>query len=358
MLRSFWSPSSEPLSNRMHRAGIRGLRGPAAGGCVLAMALAAALAWALTLGCHRARPGADSAGRANAPEPTPVARSAPIGRGRAAVRPSLAALEAAQRSMSTDSSSGGPKETTCGPYRARSSAASEYSAVCETLASQADARYQARLGVTISHPADGLILVFGSAERFRRFASGFGGLPAGYSGFTMASRGVVAVSAEGLSRERFASILVHELAHLQHRRAFGPNLAPWLSEGLAEALASTATASGFAELSGLRGAEPLADRLHQALRQGRVSSAAAVIEKSRSAFDREEVSLDYEASSLLVRFLLLDPDASSRFRSALRRLAGPDGCDSGCLFEELQWDATELDHRFRAWLERQVAAQP
>lgn len=336
----------------MTRASVLGLTG-----LVISILLGATV---LTT-CSERRTTSETVSAAAEPVLPPVA-SDPSGsessqsRARPSVRPTPETLETARRSMSSPGVS--LDEADCGPYRAVSSAPGSYLEICRALAQDLDAYYQARFGVALSHPPDGLILIVGSSDRFRAFATDFGRLRVGYAGFTLASRGVVAVLAENVPQQRFASLLAHELTHLVHRRAFGFNLAPWISEGLADALGDTATAVGFGSLSGIEGVEPLAKRLDQALEAGHTKSVAAVIARTRQSFDRGTVSYDYESSALLVRFLLLDGELSSRFRDALRKLAEADGCDTGCIFDALRVDADELDRRFRLWLGENVAGQP
>ncbi|MCP4205327.1 MAG: hypothetical protein GY769_25735 [bacterium] len=166
----------------------------------------------------------------------------------------------------------------------------------------------------------------------------------------MASRGVVALLAAGVPPERFATVLGHELTHLVHRRVFGPNLDPWLSEGLADALGDTATPSGFDGLAGIAGIEPLADRLRRAIEAERTESLAAMIAKSRGEFDRGAVSYDYESSALLTRYLLLEPTMAQRFRDLLRKLAAAKSCSADCVFESLEVTPEQLDREFQEWL--------
>ncbi|MEL7061391.1 MAG: hypothetical protein AAGN46_15315 [Acidobacteriota bacterium] len=54
------------------------------------------------------------------------------------------------------------------------------------------------------------------------------------------ARGVVALYAGDLVEDEVASTLAHELTHLLARRALGPALPPWLDEGMAELVASSA----------------------------------------------------------------------------------------------------------------------
>ncbi len=257
-------------------------------------------------------------------------------------------MEAARQALSNDGNDA--TESTCGPYRVLSTAAASYLETCRSIAADFDSVYFDRLGVTTPHPPTGLIMLFGSTEAFRAFAASSAQLRQGYAGFSQASRGVVALAAEDLPLERFATVLAHELAHLSHRRAFGRRLPPWLSEGLADAVGDTATPSGFTTLDRNVGAEPLAERLRQAIDHGRAEPVAAVMIKSRTEFDRGTVSFDYETSALLVRFLLTDPELGPRFRSFLRRLASIQGCDLLCMLETVESDGRELDQQFRQWL--------
>lgn len=268
--------------------------------------------------------------------------------GRPAAIPSADTRHAVLEALSH--SSRDPTIGHCGPYEVLATAPPRYLVVCETLAARLDTVYQERLGVEITSEPAGLIALFGESAAFRQYASEVARLRPGYAGFSLAGRGVIALSTEDVALDRFAQTLAHELAHLVHRRIFGPRLAPWLSEGLADAIGDTASAAGFSSLEGLTGAEHLAGRLLEGIELGRADPISLLLVKSRREFDRGLVSYDYEGSALLTRFLLLDSALAPRFRRALDRLATVDGCDVVCLFEQLGIDGPELEGRFLAWL--------
>jgi len=300
---------------------------------------------ALVGACSRQVP--ESPGEPPAPaSPAAAATSLRTPAGRPAVRPDFETVTAVTRALGPNAS-----QSTCGPYRLISDAESrDLGAICRRLAIDLDATYEERFGIRPSGPADGVVALFGTAEAFRQLAAETGRLSVGYEAFTLAGRGLTALSVENLPTERLVTVLAHELAHLVHRRAFGGGLDPWLSEGLADAIGDSATTSGFADLVGLVGVEPLAHRLRQAHDAERTEPVAAVLAKTRETFDRETVSYDYETSALLVRYLLLDSELGPRFKKVLAELAVGELCPTECVLETLAVEPEELDRKFRAWL--------
>jgi len=260
----------------------------------------------------------------------------------AAVGPARAALGAPQTAED------------CGPYRLVTDAGgpllAAVRALCAGPIARFEAEYRARLGVAASHPPRGTLVLFADRRRFRAYVAADGELPRGYAGFSLAAAGLVALPVGDLPADEVARTLTHELAHLAHRRTFGVDLEPWLSEGLADAVGDSADRNGFVPLAGFSGVEGLRERL----RGGYASGAAGTIERlvalDRARFDRGTVSYDYDQAALFVRFLLLDPEVAPRFRAwlAARTRRGATGAPAPPAAFEL--DFGRLETRFRAWL--------
>lgn len=255
-------------------------------------------------------------------------------------------LAAARRHLGATARSGH-----CGPYELLTDVdAAPVLEICQRIGSELDEVYRRRFGLEpLGRPADA-VLLFSSAQAFRRFADETAGLRVGYAGFSDASRGFVALHVEGEPLAETAATLAHELTHLVHRRALGPGLAPWLSEGLADAIGDAATPEGLGELAGRRGAEALAARLAGAYELGRVRPLRELVALRRAEFDRGTVSFDYEQSALLVRYLLADGELAPRFRRFLRRLAEGERYGPELLRENLLISWEELDRGLERWV--------
>lgn len=245
---------------------------------------------------------------------------------------------------------GGGREESCGPYRLiTDSPDPRLLAACTRLGSELDAAFERRFGVRpVGHPAEALVL-FRALADYRRFVQQEGRLAAGYAGFTSAPDGLVVLYAE-TRRRAVIETLAHEMAHLLERRAFGPGLPPWLSEGLADALGDTATEDGIGELAGIRGAEAIAQRLRAGRAAGLVRPLPELAAVKRSGFDKAVRSYDYEHSALAVRYLLLDPDLGPRFRAYLGDLSRAERYDPERLRARLGRPWEEIERGFWGWL--------
>lgn len=243
---------------------------------------------------------------------------------------------------------GGGREERCGPYSLLTDAADpELLSACARIGSQLDATFEQRFGVRPAGSPAEAILLFRRHRDYNAFVRTEGRLAAGYAGFTSGS--LVALHAAP-PRPEVIQTLAHELTHLVERRAFGPGLPPWLSEGLANALGQTADSTGFGPLAGQNGAEALARRLRQAQQAGEARPFAELAGLPRSAFDRGVRAFDYEQSTLWVRYLLLDPGLSPRFRAYLARLAEGERYETEKLREHLGRSWPELEAGFNSWM--------
>ncbi|MDH3745690.1 MAG: hypothetical protein OES47_11385, partial [Acidobacteriota bacterium] len=264
--------------------------------------------------------------------------------GRAAEPPDPAWLAAA-RDVMTDE-----REERCGPYlMLTDSRDPRIGGVCERIGAALDGEYRNLYGIEPVGEPKGAVLVFSRAAEFRAFASEVGHVRVGYAGFSRATRGVVALSSDGLAAVEMAPTLAHELTHLVNRRALGSDLPRWLAEGLADGIGDTAGAGGLGVLEGFVGVEAQRRRLLEAYGADRVPRIERLVALERSDFDREVVSYDYEQSALLVRFLLLDPELAPKLRSLLGRLASGERYEPQMLTDELALDGESLEVRFRSW---------
>jgi hypothetical protein len=199
-------------------------------------------------------------------------------------------------------------------------------------------------------PAEAIFL-FAEAADFRTFAQRDGRLSVGYAGYTNAARGFTALYVGNQPLLPVLMTLTHELTHLVNRRALGPNLPPWLAEGLADGIGDTATAQGFLPLTGVEGTEPQAARLRTAYRQGKARRLRHLTALDRGEFDREIPSFDYEQSALFVRFLLAEPKLETGFRSFLEEMSR-ERYEQERLVTALEVGWEELDQRFEVWVQR------
>jgi hypothetical protein len=247
---------------------------------------------------------------------------------------------------------GNGREGRCGPYRLATDLPGDaFVEICARVAAPLDATFQQRLGLEPrGEPREG-VLLFADRREFQTFARR-DGLRSGYAGFANGTEGYLALPVDALGPGEFAQTLGHELTHLLLRRAMGPGLPPWLSEGLADALGDTATPTGIRPLEGMEGAEPQARRLRQAYRHGLAEGLERLATLQRADFDREIRAYDYEQSALFVRFLLLDPELRPRFHSHLQLLARQSIRDPQQLPEDLGRSWEDLDRSFQEWLLR------
>ncbi|MDA8019714.1 MAG: hypothetical protein MPN21_19925 [Thermoanaerobaculia bacterium] len=271
-------------------------------------------------------------------------------------KPSVEAEPELLESIRTFLPNGG-RRVSCGPYSLWTDVRDPSLLVAlDVLASRLDTEYQARLGLTPQGPSRETIVLFANLRDFQRWESADDGSRRGYAGHSSASEGVAVLHADRPPEDVLATT-IHELAHLVHRRALGSPLPRWLSEGLADALADSASGEGFLPLDSVVGDEGGARRLQSALRAGHaVPSLAELVAKGPASFDRvspnSEVrtSYDYELSAFFVRFLLVQPDLVECFKGFLAELAAGGRWSEDSLWLHLDQHPEELDERFRRWL--------
>ncbi|MEO8196225.1 MAG: hypothetical protein ABI689_05845 [Thermoanaerobaculia bacterium] len=219
--------------------------------------------------------------------------------------------------------------------------------LCDRIAGDLENVYPERIGLPLSIPASGTLLLFSDRHRYREYVAAEEDLAAGYAGFAMPWAGIVALPAGDVAEDEIARTLAHELAHLARRRAFGRELPPWLDEGLADAMGESATSRGFLPLSDEAPMAALRRRLADGYRSGRVAALTTLVALDRDTFDRAPAAYDYEQAALFVRFLLLDPALAPAFRLWLSDLAACGEDLAGELPSALASSWPDLEHRFR-----------
>lgn len=244
-------------------------------------------------------------------------------------------------------------EDTCGPYPLLTDADDRALLdSCTRLATVLDQAYRTRYGIAPRGRPAATIVLFTRQRDFRSFASDRG-LAAGYAALTRATEGFLALYRGEQGRRAVLRTLVHELTHLVNRRAIGPDLPRWLSEGLSDGLGDTASEGGeLLPLTGVEGSEGEAKRLALAYGENRVVSLRRLLTLEDDAFDRQAVSYDYEQSAMVVRFLLAEPARAGAFRAFLAELATKETYDAERLRTALGVSWSALDRDFESWLAR------
>ncbi len=181
-------------------------------------------------------------------------------------------------------------------------------------------------------------------------------------------RGLAVFYVGGRSRNAVAGTLIHELVHFLNRRALGPQLPPWLDEGLADDLAlSRIDASGRIHLGELRGdhrqygeqwwiagGHASLLKLRDAARTGELSAARDLIQLDWDSFVRTpQVQLHYATAAFWVRFLIDGAEGrrAAAFRAFLDDVAEGQPPSAENLQARLGEDWSTLDRDFRQWLE-------
>lgn len=225
---------------------------------------------------------------------------------------------------------------------------------CGDAIAGSDAEFGQLYGVEPPGEAREVVFLYSKEADYERFIS-FAENAVGTAG--SAGVGYAATFTEGRSVREVCSTLLHEIAHLLTRRAVGPALPAWLSEGLAVDFALRA-----------RDAEPPFKALEERTRRrGRHSFEVLTELDYEEFYPTEDGSLHYAFSGLWVLYLSTDPSLRSGFGEFLRYLAdgGPwaehlapedflEQRESPSLTDDLlhflATDAATLDAGFNAWL--------
>ena len=227
--------------------------------------------------------------------------------------------------------------------------------------------YTRRYGLELLGRPRGAVVLYGqrrALEELQRL-EGLEGLPA--TGH--AAGGVAALVVGNRPRHEVISTLVHEVAHLMHRRAVGPALPPWLDEGLSDDLANLPIdgdgrllTSGW---SGRRVQGEVRVVYEGALASLRVSSREMQAGRAPSlerlmGYDWQEFVLSprsrlhYDLSAFFIRHLLDDPVSGPAFRAFLSASARGEEISPEALRRWLDRPWVEIQADFAQWLDLQA----
>ena len=271
-------------------------------------------------------------------------------------------LEAARKYLR-----GRERELRVGPYTLYTDSADDgLIAYLDAVAAPLDGVYAERFGLTpVDRPAEAVVLYQSDiAYRLlqRRTEELAGLASAGHN-----SKGVAVLYVGGRRWSEVAATLVHELVHFINRRAIGPQLPPWIDEGLADDLAQARIDDDGVvhpgELGGerrqqdgrfrLEGAFSTLWQLHEAAREDRLPTLEWLAGLEWQRFVQPPAAqLHYGVSSFWVRFLLADeaPRRAAAFRAFLSSVAAGQPPTVENLQTRLGEDWPSLDAGFEAWI--------
>ncbi len=270
------------------------------------------------------------------------------------------------RSLLGASSEKSAKNAHLGPYLLLTDLPSpERIAFLDRIAGQVETAYRERYGRTpIGAPAE-TVLLFEREGAYRTYQDAEGVLAgaeaSGHSGY-----GLVAIWDGGRPTREIAETLVHEIVHLLNRRAIGPQLPPWLDEGIADDLAHSRigddgalfpeTLGGTAFKAGARiqyfGARAALRQLVEAQGEGTAPGLADLLAMPWETFVAEGADLHYAQASFFVRYLLAGENGAlaPAFRAFLTTVAEGGEPSAEALTKALGRGWPELEAGFRAWV--------
>ncbi len=267
--------------------------------------------------------------------------------------------------------SGDAQEYDCGPYRLVTDAVeSSWIALCPEIVEDLERVYRSRYALQPVSSAAETILLFESGEDYEAFRVGEEISFESQVAHSYPARGYVALFHADRSPQQVVSSLVHELTHLLNRRALGPALPDWISEGMADDLAeskidalgrlSPGVLGGQAEryetLTLRSGGIASLLRLRTLDQLGTLPSLEDLIRlETEEFYDPSKSQLHYALSSFWIRYLLRDPDDESArgLRSFLGAIAGGTPITETLLSAHLKRDLRDLEEGFRDWLQAQ-----
>ncbi|MEO1083815.1 MAG: hypothetical protein AAFY88_06200, partial [Acidobacteriota bacterium] len=190
--------------------------------------------------------------------------------------------------------------------------------------------YRERYGVELLGPIRGAVVIYQRQEDLEELqhAEGLAGLPA--TGH--AAGGVAALGVGSRPKHEVISTLIHEVAHLMHRRALGPALPPWLDEGLSDELANLyVAADGTLSAAGWSGKR--VEEFDRVTYEGAPASLRVSVRTVHSgqspplprllSYDwrqfvvSSDSRLHYDLSAFFLRFLLDEPRRAAALRTFL-----------------------------------------
>ena len=258
------------------------------------------------------------------------------------------------------------KSARLGPYALFTDLADpERLAFLDRTAGQVESAYRERYGRTPIGTAAEAVLLFEREGAYRAYQDAEGALAgaeaSGHSGY-----GLVAIWDGGRPTREIAETLVHEIVHLLNRRAIGPQLPPWLDEGMADDLAHSrigddgaldpSTLGGSAFRAGGRiqyfGARAALRQLVEAQGEGTAPTLPALLAMPWETFVGAGADLHYAQASYFIRYLLEGQSGAlaPAFRAFLTQVAEGGEPSAEALEKALGRDWPELEAGFRAWV--------
>lgn len=258
------------------------------------------------------------------------------------------------------------KSARLGPYALFTDlAVPERLAFLDRTAGQVESAYRERYGRTPIGTAAEAVLLFEREGAYRAYQDAEGALAgaeaSGHSGY-----GLVAIWDGGRPTREIAETLVHEIVHLLNRRAIGPQLPPWLDEGMADDLAHSrigddgaldpSTLGGSAFRAGGRiqyfGARAALRQLVEAQGEGTAPTLPALLAMPWETFVGAGADLHYAQASYFVRYLLEGQNGAlaPAFRAFLTQVAEGGEPSAEALEKPLGRSWPELEAGFRAWV--------
>ncbi len=241
----------------------------------------------------------------------------------------------------------------------------------DKVAGQLEALYGSRYGVVPIGTAAEAVVLYQSDIAYRLVQQRTERL-AGLNAAGHNSKGVAVLYSGGRSRSDVTATVVHELTHFLNRRAVGPQLPPWLDEGLADDLALLRIDEEGrihpGELSGRRrqqgkrhqfqGGLASLWRLREAARRGDLPRLPELISTDWEGFVHSpKIQLHYAAAAFWVRYLVEGEDGrhAAGFRAFLAAVAAGEPPAVETLQAKLGEPWSKLDAGFRSWIEKHAA---
>lgn len=230
---------------------------------------------------------------------------------------------------------------------------------------RAEEDYEALYGRRpVGEPAEALVLL-ATVEVYLVVQEQVRGLEGIRGSLGHAAGGLAVAAVGGRSTAEVESTVLHEIGHLLNRRALGPSLPAWLSEGLAEHFSSLGpsllrgvrpeVAPGLRRVEGstvlYSGPRAALRLLAEHARNGRLPDLRDLLGMDSDRFVRgPDAPLRYAAASFFVDFLLREEALAERFRGFLREVAEGGAVDAAVLGARLERDWSFVDLQFNQWL--------